>query len=86
MRLFPIAPDPVASQVEVTPSSGASVDETPLIVTYTGDGDVFADGALDVPGATVEIVETDLYPVSTSLASKQHKKGAPVYRHGLLLK
>ena len=74
------------SQVDVTPSSGAKIDDTPLIVTYTGDTDVFVDGTLDVPGATVEVVETDSNPVSTSLASKQHKKGAPGYRHGLLLK
>lgn len=57
-----------------------------MIITYTGNTDVMVEGALDVPGATVEVVETDPHPVSISRACKQPPKGAPAYRQGLLLK
>lgn len=60
--------------------------ESDVIVTYTGNTDVFGEGPLDMPGATVEVVETDPQPASTSAASKDYKKGAPAYRQRLLLK
>lgn len=62
-----------------------SDSEPPLIVTCTGNADVFIEGALDVPGATVEIVESDPHP-SVSQASKKPQGRAPAYRHELLTK
>ena len=77
----------IVGEVEVVqPAGSADANETPLIVTYTGSTDVFVEGALDVPGATVEVVETDPQPVPASSQRRQPPKGAPAYREGLLLK
>lgn len=79
-------------EVEVIGSScGGDMDsannlEPPVIITYTGGTDVLVEGALDVPGATVEVVETDPQPVLTSVRPKPPKKGVPEYREKLLLK
>lgn len=72
------------NQEGVAVSSGGDESEAPVIVTYNTD--ILVEGALDVPGATVEVVETDHQPPSTSASSKQSKKGAPAYRQRLLLK
>ena len=71
--------------MEVTQSSSFTENsEGSVIVTYTGNTDVFVEGTLDVPGATVEVVETDHQPIPTPNA-KQLKNGAPEYRQRLLL-
>ena len=76
------------NQVECVqmPIDGVPNSEAPMVVTYTGSTDVFVEGALDVPGATIEIVETDLQPELSSVGRKQPKKGAPAYRQQLLTK
>lgn len=71
---------------DLTDGDGSNDANSSVIVTYTGSTDFFGEGALDVPGATVEVVETDPHPLSTSAAAKECKKGAPAYRQRLLLK
>ena len=41
--------------------------------TALSDGNVFVEGPLDMPGATVEIVETDPQPVLTPRTRNQRK-------------
>ena len=60
--------------------------EASMIVTYSGGTDVYTEGALDVPGATVEVVETEPQLMSASMSSRHPQKGAPAYRQRLLLK
>ena len=70
----------------LTGGDGGSEADSSVIVTYTGSTDIFGEGALDVPGATVEVVETDPHPISSSGVAKECRKGAPAYRQRLLLK
>lgn len=54
--------------------------------TVSDDGTVFVEGPLDMPGATVEIVETDHQPVLTSKGRNKSRVEAPAYREQLLLR
>ena len=70
----------------VTISESDPGESVPIsTATTTLSDDVFVEGPLDMPGATVEIVETDPHPVSTP-QEKKSKKGPPVYREQLLLR
>ncbi len=73
-----------ASVNTTTPSNNDS--EPPMIVTYTGNTSVFVEEALDVPGETVEIVETDPQTITISEARKQTKRKIPEYRQKLLMR
>lgn len=59
-----------------------SADMAMVVASCTGNTDVLAEETLDVPGATVEIVETDHPPLNIR---KLPQKGAPQYRQRLLL-
>ncbi|KAL5457546.1 hypothetical protein EMCRGX_G034816 [Ephydatia muelleri] len=48
------------------------------------DGEVYTEEPMDVPGATVEIVETTVTPTSGQKHSR--RKGTPAYREQLLLR
>lgn len=48
------------------------------------DGEVYTEEPMDVPGATVEIVETTVTP--TSGHKHARKKGTPAYREQLLFR
>lgn len=55
-------------------------------VVISGDSDIYVGGPLDMPGATVEIVETE--PISMSMASQRRPlvKKKPEFREQLLLR
>ena len=53
-------------------------------VIISEDSEVFTEGALDMPGATVEIVETS--PMMVSQPKTPKKKSMPAYREQLLLR
>lgn len=55
-------------------------------VVISGDGDLYVGGPLDMPGATVEIVETEPIPASTPSQRKTPDKKKLEYREQLLLK
>ena len=55
-------------------------------VVISGDSDIYVGGPLDMPGATVEIVETEPIPASTPSLKKTPDKKKPEYREQLLLK
>ena len=64
---------------------GESVPISTTTTTTLSEDNVIVEGPLDMPGATVEIVETDPQPVLTP-QEKKSKKGPPVYREQLLLR
>ena len=82
-HLVPIAS---ASRIEyvTTPISAPPPDTPTSAVIITEDNEVFTEGALDMPGATVEIVETS--PMVTPKPKSAKKKGMPAYREELLLR
>ena len=55
-------------------------------VIISGEGEMYVGGPLDMPGATVEIVETE--PISMSMASQRRPlvKKKPEFREQLLLR
>ena len=55
-------------------------------VVISGDSDMYVGGPLDMPGATVEIVETEPIPASTPYLKKPPDKKKPEYREQPLIK
>lgn len=75
--------------MEYTSASGGSGDHPTTAddaVIISGDSDMYVEGPLDMPGATVEIVETDPIPVSALSEGKPPIKKNSAYREQLLLK
>lgn len=70
----------------VTISQSESGETIPTSTAITEDGSVFVEGPLDMPGATVEIVETDPQPILTPRGKSKSRKDPPVYREQLLLR
>ena len=55
-------------------------------VIISGDSEIYVGGPLDMPGATVEIVETEPVPIYTPSQRKQPVKKKSEYREQLLLR
>lgn len=69
--------------------SGA-IDDPPATaedtVVISEDGDIYVEGPLDMPGATVEIVESEPIPMTTPTQRRAPVKKKTEYREQLLLK
>ena len=75
--------------VEYNTDSGVIGDppaNTEDTVVISEDGDIYVGGPLDVPGATVEIVESEPIPVATPTQRRTPAKKKTEYRENLLLK
>ena len=65
-------------------SDPPTTDEEAVVIS--GDSEIYVGGPLDMPGATVEIVETEPMPVSTPTNRKQLVKKKHEFREQLLLR
>ena len=75
--------------VEYDTESGAISDppaNTEDTVVISEEGDIYVGGPLDVPGATVEIVESEPIPVATPTQRRTPSKKKTEYREHLLRK
>ena len=85
LRLFVCSTD----DIEYTTVSGGMSDPPTATtngdVVISGEGEMYVGGPLDMPGATVEIVETEPFSVSTPQRRPLVKK-KPEFREQLLLR
>ena len=84
---FSIAHSPTQIEYVTAPDGDLSAEGVETTVIIAGDSsDVITEGPLDIPGATVEIVETDPLPLASHQQRKSPKKEAPAYRQHLLFR
>ena len=75
--------------IEYTTVSGG-ISDPPVAaeeaVVISGESEIYIGGPLDMPGATVEIVETEPVQITTPAQRKQPIKKKSEYREQLLLR
>ena len=76
------------SHSERVESTAATSHESGSAILGCGNSsDVYEEGSLGIPGAMVEIMETDSLPVTPKPTSRKRKRNSvPEYREELLLK